>query len=335
MRKYLTRRNIIIAVVVVLLLGLWWRGRQAAAKKAANAVKVVEVSRGDVELSLSVSGEIKADRQAFLSFAAPGKVSYVGVKAGDTVRKGQILAYLDQGDLNAAVNRTFYAYEAADANAKLIEDQVKGHDADESFTQKNARVAAQTARDTAYDAWLTARRAQQNSQLVAPFAGIVTNVTVNAVGDTASVTDGVEIVDPASLYFSAEVDETDVGSINLNQSVEVALDAYPDATFSAKMAEIGFVSQVSSTGATIYPVKVEFGDQATMQKLRVGMNGDAKIILATRKNVLVLPAEVVVDGEVTLPGPKAVKEKVQTGLEGDMETEIVAGLKEGDKVIVP
>jgi RND family efflux transporter MFP subunit len=332
MRKFLTRRNIILAAVAVLIGFLWWNGRQTAAKKAESNVVVKEVTRGDVELSLSVSGEIKAEQQATLNYFTSGRVAYMGVKVGDKVKKWQLLAYLDPGDLEAAEQKAHYAYISADAYAKLIEDQVKGHESDESFTLKNTRVAAQTARDSAYDTWLSAQRAVKNSKLVAPFAGIVTNVTSAAVGDTASVTDGVTIVDPKSLYFSAEVDETDVGKLNGTETVEVEMDAFSGQKFSATIGDVGFVSTLSSTGATVYPVKLYF-PEGDLGKLRVGMNGDAKIILEVKKDVLRVPVEAVVDGYVTLAEGEQ-KVAVETGLEGDIDVEITKGLSEGEKVII-
>jgi RND family efflux transporter MFP subunit len=333
MRKFVTKRNIIIAVILLLVVGFWWRGKQAAAAKAVKSEKIVQVTRADVVSSITVAGEIAVDKQASLNFPAPGKLSYIGVKVGDQVKNGHILAELDPGDLQTMWNKAYYTYVAADANAKQIEDLVKGHDSDESFAQKTERVAAQTARDEAYDAMLAAQRAINNSQLKAPFNGIVTNVTATAVGDTVNVTDGVTVVDPTSLYFSAEVDESDVGKITTNEPVTVTLDAYPGETFQAEISEIGFVSQISSTGATIFPVKVKLDASATA-RLRIGMNGDADIILQTVPNVLTLPVEAVVDGQVTLAGKTEKQADVKTGLEGDTLIEIVSGLNEGDKVVI-
>lgn len=333
MRKFLTRRNIIIAAVAVLLFGWWWRGKQAATAKAVKAEKIVEVTRTDVVSSITITGEIAADKQATLNFPAPGKLSYIGVGVGDQAKKGYILAALDPGDLQTAWNKAYYAYVAADASAKQVEDSVKGHDSDESFAQKTSRTAAQTTRDMAYDTMLAAQRAINNSRLVAPFDGIVTNVTANAVGDTVSITDGVTVVDPASLYFSAEIDESDVGKITSNGPVDVILDAFPGQVFNATISEIGFVSQLSSTGATVFPVRVKL-DKSAISKLRIGMNGDATIILEVKKNVLSLPIEAVVDGKVTLRGKPEKQAEVKTGLEGDTLMEIVSGLNEGESVVI-
>jgi RND family efflux transporter MFP subunit len=332
MRKYLTRRNIIIAVVLVLMVG-WWYNSNQSKSKSKNGGKIVEVVRGDVVEELTVSGEIKADKSASLNFPSSGKVSFIGVKEGEEVKRGQILTSLDLGDLQAAETKAYYAYLAADANAKYVEDQVKDHDKDESFLQKNTRVTAQTARDAAYDTWLSAQRAVRNAKLVAPFAGVVTASTITAVGDTVTVADGLIVVDPTSLYFGGEVDETDVGKIEMGQKVKVDLDAYSGQQFEGTVEKMGFLAKTSSTGATVFDLWVKM-DAKVLPKLKLGMNGDAQIVLATVKNVLTLPAEAVVDGMVTIAGKEGAKVKVEVGIMGDQNAEIKAGLNEGDRVVI-
>ncbi len=331
MKKFLNRRNIIIAIVVLAVVGLVWRN-YSASKKAKASQPVVAVERKDVQEILSVSGEIKAEKAAALNFPSSGKLSYVNVVAGDRVTRGQALAGLDVGDLQASERVQYYKYLAADANAKEVEDSVKGHDGDETFAQKNDRVAAQTARDSAYDAWLVARRGLSNANLYAPFDGVVTSVSVNTPGDTVSVTDGVSVVDPESLDFEVQIDESDLGRVQEGVSVQVKLDAYANRVFVGNLSQIGFVSQTSSTGANVYLAKVKFTAEDT-KMLRVGMNGDGKIILAEVKNVLTLPLDSVVDGFVQLPDKAKTKFKVETGLSGDNDVEIKSGVTEGQKIL--
>ena len=333
MKKWLIKRNVVVLIAVVLEAGGGINIRIQSKSKARNGGRVVSVERQDVVLSLTVSGEIKAEKQAILNFNATGRLGYIGVKEGDEVIKSQLLASLDLGDLQTAEVKARYSYLAADAYAKKIEDEVKGHDADETFTQKYNRVSAQTARDIAYDAWLAAQRAVRNGKLISPMNGIVSAATVTVMGDTVSITDGVTVVDPASLYFSGEVDESDVGKITMNEVVSVSLDAFPGETFGAVISEVGFVSSLSSSGATVFPIRIKL-DKGITSKLRIGMNGDADIILDARKNVLSLPVEAVMDGKVTLWGKEAKQTEVKTGLEGDLLVEITSGLNEWEKVVI-
>jgi len=330
MKRFLTRRNIIIAIILAFIVGGWFWNRARTQKAAAPVLATV--MRKDLQQVLVLSGEVKAEHAVTLNFPSPGKLGYINVSEGDNVRAWQALAGLDQHDLQVSVRDYFYRYQAADANAKQIEDEVKGHSADETFVQKNARVSAQASRDIAYDNWLIARKAVSNANLLSPFAGVVTRVTANVVGDTVSVTDGVSVVDPSSLYFETLIDESDLYKINSSNSAQVILDAFPNKKFTVTINTIGFVTQVSSTGATVIPVKLRFAAVDTAL-LRVGFNGDAEIIYGQASNILTVPVEAVDNNEVKRADGSLVK--VETGIASDTEVEIKSGLSEGDKIILP
>jgi HlyD family secretion protein len=327
----LTKRNIIIAVIIVAVVGIWrWRAA-AAAQKAKAEIKIATVVRKDLESALSVSGKIVSDKTATLTFPVPGKLAFVGAQEGEIVTVGKALLGLNTGDLAAAAQAAYYQYLAADANAKQVEDEVKDHNSDETFVMKNKRVSAQTTRDMAYDGWLTARRALNNATLYAPFAGVVTSMTTNVIGDTVGMSDGVTVVDPTSLHMEVEVDESDVGKIEIGMPVRVTLDAFEDQDFEGTIKNVGFVTRFSSTGATVFPVDIVVNGDI-QKKFRLGMNGDGEIILGRVGNVLTLPVEAVNDGKVDLEDGS--KLDVKTGMEGLSDVEIVSGLKEGDKVVI-
>jgi len=331
MRKFLTRRNIIVVIVIAAVVGIWWVRSNAAKQRAQAETRVVEVQRKDVTEALSVSGKVTADKIAILNFPVSGKLAFVRASEGKEVTAGAWLMGLDTGDLKSAETNAWYVYLAADANAKEIEDDVKGHDKDETFEQKNDRVAAQTARDRAWENLLVAQRAVNNSILKAPFAGVTTGITAKAVGDTVSVTDGVTVVDPKTLFFEIEIDESDLGRVSDGQEVIVTLDAFEEEKFSGLLSEIGFTARLSDTGATVFPAKVKFSEEV-LGRLRLGLNGDADIVMGRSERVLTLPLEAVVDGEVEKEGGEIVE--VKTGLESETEVEITEGLSEGDRIVI-
>lgn len=330
MRKRLTKRNAVILVVVLGLVG-WWGFRSNAAKSEVK-VKTAVVTRGDVAQTIVATGKIAAGKQVTLNFPASGKLAYLNAHEGDMVSRGQVLAGLDLGDAQAAQTAAYYKYLAADANAKQVEDEVKGHDSGETFTQKNERVAAQTARDIAYDTWLSAQRAVRNANLVAPFAGVVTGVTVSSVGDTVGITDGVTIVDPTSLYFASEIDESDIHYLSIGKSVEIKLDAYPSMEFDGQVSSIAFEATFSSSGATVYVVKMSV-PAADLATFRIGMNGDVTMVVNQAQHVLLVPADAVVGDELTVvSGGKMEKRKVTVGVSSDTQTEVAGDIKEGETV---
>ncbi len=331
MKKWLTKRNVVILLLVVLgVVGWRVKSRGDAARKKAE-IKIVNVERGDITEILSVSGKIVAERKAELNFQSVGKLAFVKFGRGEMVKRGEWIMGLDTGDLKAAETKAWYAYQTADANAKEVEDSVKDHDKDETFDQKNSRVAAQTARDSAYENWLSARRAVDNSILKAPFDGVVVSVSTQAVGDTVGVVDGVTVVDPKGLYFEIEIDEADLGKVSLGQEVIVKLDAFEHEQFGGVLGDIGFVPQLSTTGATVYPAKIQLPHEL-LDRLRLGMNGDGEIVLGRVSNVLTLPIDAIVDGVVERENGEKVG--VETGLSDIDRQEVKSGVSEGEKFVV-
>jgi len=326
--KWITPRRAIIFALILLAGFIGWR-ILVNKNQAKSEIKTATVVRKNVTSTLTASGRIAASRTASLNFPISGKLGFVRVKTGDSVMAYQTLAGMDVADLDTAITKAWYTYLAADAAAKVAEDSVKGHEADETFVQKNTRVTAQTARDAAYDVWKAALRAKQNSYLVAPFAGVVTAVTVTASGDTIGVTDGITVVDPKSLHFLAEVDETDIGKVYVGQTVTFKLDALAGREIAGVVERIGFQSTLSDSGGTVYLVDVKPEDSA-LSLLRIGMNGDVTMVLEKADQVLSIPADAVIDGEVTVAN--GVKKKVVIGVLGDVEVEIKSGLLEGETV---
>jgi RND family efflux transporter MFP subunit len=297
--------------------------------------KTVMVKRGDVVERIVTAGKMEAGRKASLNFPVGGRLVYVGVHEGDEVKRGQWLYRIDPGDMEADVTRAWYRYLAADANAHEVEDDMKNKESTINFAEKNTLSAAQTARDIAYENWLQAKRDLENHKLVAPFAGVVTHATGVAVGDTVGVTDGATIVDPTSLYFEMEADEGVVPQMYEGKSVKVRLDAFANTEFDGVIEKIDLESSLSSSGATVYKVRVELPAMPVGQ-FRIGMNGEAEMILKEAKNVLVVPVDAVEDGILTLLDTKTGERKVKvvTGVADEALVEVSGEVREGDVVVV-
>src|SRR5581483_5897049 len=134
--------------------------------------------------------------------------------------------------------------------------------ANETETQRQARIAAQETRDSAVDSVKAAQRAFQDAVLYAPISGVVSQA--NPVpGQNITVADTiVQIVDDSQIIFAADVDESDIANISLNQPVQVSLNAYPDQTFNGFVSDITPVTKTTSSGATVVTVKVDLQNPA-------------------------------------------------------------------------
>ena len=215
------------------------------------------------------------------------------------------------------------------------------------LTSDSVTSNANNARLSLRDAQLSLERSQEqfdDYNITAPISGTV--VTKNTkVGDKVDNTRQDSepmalIYDLTSLEFALDVDETEIGLVQVGQSVTVTADAV-QGSFTGYVEKVG-VDGTSSNGVTSYPVTVrleEYGD------LLPGMNIDAVIEVSSADNVLAVPIEAVqrrrqvyvkgdkTDENDTAPdGYKTVR--VETGASDDRYIEIVSGLKEGDMVRV-
>lgn len=334
----LTRRNIIIGSVILVLILFW---RIFLVKKNVWTVQTYTSQKGEIVETISSSGSVQADEIVNLAFQTPGQISWINVNEGDKVYKGQALSGLDAIIANSQYEIALNNLRAAQATVDRVHDQVKDHSNDESFTMKETRTLAEVANDNAYEAVKIAKKQLDNSFLISPFNGIAAFkyanfiVGANVLGATPMMT----IVNPSSFYFDAEINEVDVVKIQNGQKVNVTLDAYPNSVLSGTVANIGMLNVTTSTGGNAYKIKIKISQMGGIT-IRLGMKGDAEFILETVKNVLLVPSSAVVEDSnninyVWIIGDdnRAKKVTVTTGASSIDMTQVVSGIKEGDKVI--
>lgn len=322
-------------IIAVLALIIW---RVVAANGKSIKVTSTRVSRGDIVETVSTSGTVKADRFVTLTFPAGGQIVGVGVTAGQKVTKGQFIAQIDTVSLNAAYQNALNTYRSTQAAVDLEHDNDKNYGAAETFSQKSTRTTAEVANDNAYNNVLAARDNLKNAVIYAPFDGVVDTVNPSAPGFMVSA--GVAnytVVDPSSVYFDAEVEETDLPNVSVGQKVNIKLDAYSGENFSGIVQTIGAVAFVSSTGGNAYHVRISLPENVNL-KFRIGMQGDSGIIYNTISNVLRVSTSALVtenDKSYVFVVKSGVARKVQVEVGGasDTETEIKSGLLDGQEVV--
>lgn len=301
--------------------------------RARNNQEVAQIKKGEVTEKLILTGQVKAEKQASLKFSSSGELAWIGVSEGDKVEKGQLLAKLD-------ANKVYQQYEQAvadlrDARATLdrVYDEVSGHDDDETYEQKEDRTTAEVARDKAYRALQIAKENLANTQLRAPFEGVVSKIThpYSAVNIT-STENQIEIVDPSSMYFEVTADQTEVTKIKKGQKVSITLDALTDKEIKGEVVKTDITPKEGEAG-TIYGIKVALRE--IPEQLRVGMSGDAEFVIAESEGVLYVPFEFINSddqGDYLLVGDPDNKVYVESGAEGEERIEVSGEIKEGEKI---
>jgi len=197
-------------------------------------------------------------------------------------------------------------------------------------------------------ALLDAARAQNKEQLayweevykptplIAPIKG---EVIVRAVepGQTVTSSDAI-IVLSDRLIVQAQVDETDIGRVRLNQAAVVSLDAYPDTKVEATVDHVAYESTIVNN-VTIY--KVDILPKKVPPLFRSGMSANIDIIEQSKEDVLLIPLEAVKqdpEGSFVLISPgnseKPATRRVQLGISDDKNVEVIAGLETTDKIVI-
>jgi RND family efflux transporter MFP subunit len=316
----------------------------------------VTQSPSQTNASLTASGYIVAQRKAAVASKGTGRLIWLGVVEGDKVKKGQIIGRLEDNDIHALLDQ---------AKANLLLTQADLKDAENTFNREKAllktgsatrmEVDAAEARYLRVLASINVAKANISSQEIAlenmliraPFDGTV--LTKNAdIGEIVSPLGAslnsraaiVTMADMSSLEVEADVSESNIEKIKINQESDIVLDAYPDKSYE------GYVSKIIPTAdrskATVM-VKVGFKhyDERVLPEM------SAKVLFLSEKPkdevkdvkpALIVPMTSVAkrDGRdvvYLVKDEKAIEVPVTTGRKFNAYLEITSGISDGDKVI--
>ena len=358
-------RRIVIALVVIALLGLgfYWFSRP---KPIPVALK--EVTEGKVEATLANTraGTIEACQRTKLSTIIGGRIEYLGVKEGDKVKKGQLLLKLwnDDQQAQAALSQTqivlagkrseevcIAAVNAEKEAKRQAELRARGFVS--SSREEAARTDAEVRRASCNTAKADVSQAEAKFKatkieqgrvaLYAPFDGTVAKI-VGELGEYSTPSPpgvptppAIDLIDDSCLYVKAPMDEVDAPKITAGQTVRVTLDALPGKILLGKVRRVApYVSAVEKQARTV-DIEVDFDQPEAAGKLLVGYSADVEIILAGRDKVLRIPTAAIQEGGRVLlfnaDSSKLEARQIKTGLSNWEYTEVLEGLKAGDRIV--
>jgi multidrug efflux pump subunit AcrA (membrane-fusion protein) len=266
---------VVPAAIVLVMVGGWWlafRPGDDAGASSSTIRQVVPVTRGPMSETVSADGTVAAAQTDDLSFSSSGTVTAVDVKAGDTVKAGQVLATIDSAALEGDVASA--KADVASAEAKLSDDQDAG--------ASDAQITAdETSLASAKDSLTSAQEALAGASLVATFDGTVASVdltvgehlgstgtggtdptgsgtgsgnsggnlpTGNTPGggggsgdDSSSSTAQIQVVSAGRYTVELSVDTSDVSRIKVGQAATVTPSASGSSRFGGGRFPGGFV----------------------------------------------------------------------------------------------
>ena len=292
-----------VILVAVAATGAWFWTQRVHAEPVTTATVVARSGgAGSAAAVLNASGYVVARRRATVSSKVTGKVVEVNVEEGQAVRKGQVLARLDDSQVRSSLNvaeaqlalaRRGAAEDQAklreaeltrDRRAALVKEGVVGKaeldTAQSQVESLQARIAYSQEQILVSQSQVNARRTDLDDMVVrAPFDGVAISkdaqpgemISPVSAGGGFTRTGICTIVDMSSLEVEVDVNESYINRVRPDQPVEAILDAYPDWRIPAHV--ITSVPSAERAKATV-KVRIGFDPSASSGSPRATSRGE-------------------------------------------------------------
>ena len=366
MRKYL--------IYGIALLAIFGIGYKMLNRSAGGTVyKTQKIENGDIMESITASGTINPLSTVSVGSQASGRIAEIYVDYNSVVKKGQLLALIDQENAKATVQQREAALEIAKAQVDVEENNIKYYkkalnrisklNASKYSTEKDleaaerdydnavAQLALEQAQVKQAQASLNSAQTELSyTEIKAPVDGIVISKAVEVGQTVAASFETPELFsvaeDLTKMQIEASVVEADIAKVKEGQKVRFTVDSYADDYF------YGTVTQVRNeaiTTSNVVTYTVVIGIDNSDMKLKPGMTANVEIITAEEKGVMLVPNQALrfyIDDSdnakrykdrgvwiIKNGHPKRVTVKI--GVSDDDNTQILEStLKIGDEVIV-
>jgi HlyD family secretion protein len=316
----------LFAGLLVVAVGAVFAMGAARNRKKPVEVRMEEVSTRDLVAVVTASGKIEPDTKVDILSDIQGRITKIGVKEGDLVKKGDFLLQIDAAIYEAAVKRAEGLVASAQSDfirSRANEDQARrARDRAPELQRANTSLITQEAVEQAQTAWEVAtantkasqagldqaraglQEAEDNlrkTRILAPISGRVTRLAVEegevAVPGTFSRDVGLlmTVADLSVILARVQVDETDVIRIADGDSVEITIDAFPDTTFVGRVTRISNSAKLTatSTASGSSDRAVDFDVEVTLAappgEIRPDLSCTARIVTETRKGAVSIP----------------------------------------------
>ena len=269
-------------------------------------VTAEEVVKRDVIHKVNASGIIQPEEEVQITSMVSGWITEITVIEGDTVKPGQHLISIDKKQYQAAYDQALSQVKSSKANLKNVTSQLER--TKQLFEQKliskqeieqieASYELALSQVDQANAALLSREDELSKTKLVAPKYGIVTSLTKEegemALGGMFNPGVLMTIADLNHMEVLVDVNENDVVTIDVGDTTEIEIDAFPDTLFYGLVSEIAHTAQNLNMGSqqqvTNFKVKIKILNPP--HKIRPGMSSTVNIISETIKNTLSIPIQ--------------------------------------------
>jgi membrane fusion protein (multidrug efflux system) len=309
----------LIAAVLLAGAGLWWRYGRAV------AVTAVPAERGTAVEIVYGTGTVEPVRWAKVTSLIRDRIVDICYCEGKTVEKGFVLARLDDREVQAQLKELHAREEFFKREmARVTELMARGASTTQAFErasrdldQIKALIGVQEAKIKDYS-------------IVSPMDGIVLrrDGEIGEIAEVGQILFRVGV--PKPLEVVAEVNEEDIPRVAVGQTALLRTDAFPDRRLEAKVREI---TPMGDPVTKTYRIRLALPDDTP---LRPGMSVEANVISREQPNALLVPSDAIQYNAVSvIESGVARKRRVKVGIHGTRQSEILSGLKAGERVVSP
>lgn len=292
-------------------------------EKSAPVVSVITAQAEDVDITNTFTSNVEPFATNNIVSQTAGRIVSIRAEVGDKVRKGQVLAMMD--DVNLAKTRMQYVNDSTEL-ARLTELYNIGAVAQSDYDM--ARLALNVTKKTY-------QNLAENTYLRSPINGVVTARNYDK-GDMYSMTQPIFVVEQIQpVKMLVNVSESLFTQVHEGLEFDITVDAYPNETFKGK---VNLLYPTVSAATHTFPVEVIC--QNADRRLRPGMFARVTANFGTNHHIVVPDVAVVKQqgsGEhfvyVLQPDNTVKYTHVELGKRLGNRYEIVSGLKEGDKIV--
>lgn len=315
------KKLVITFIAIILLMVISWGGWKFI---GGQPIKVAHPTHGQAVLAVYATGTVEASVMMPIAPRISAKLAELNVDEGSNVEKGELLARLEDTDLQNGLQQ----FQSQEELAKKTYDRAAAL-LKKGFVSKASYDSAKSAWESAKA--LTAKASTETDfmKLLAPDAGLI----IKRDGEIGQLIPAGQPVFwlscCAPLRISVEVNEEDIVQVKPEQEVLIRADAFPDQVFNGKVQSI---TPKGDPIARTYRVRVEFVGDVPLQ---IGMTAETNIIISKHDNALLVPSTAVSDHKIWLVrNVKLLQQEVKQGAKGLKTIEIVEGVQEADIVVI-
>jgi RND family efflux transporter MFP subunit len=342
------RRALLLLFLLVFVAAVaawqWW----VPATGDGVSVRAVEVSRGNIETRLALTGTVVNDYTVQLTALLDGEITSIEAREGDTVDKAAVLATLDDQPPRALLDkagaeRALRGHElglAVRRHDRVLRMSRVGDESTQALEDSLLeKQRAEAALDLARADYLLAELRLKNASVRAPFAGVVTRQAVETGQWVEAGTRLFTLVAEDGRVVEAEADAGDFSRLAVGQGVSLSLSESPEERWTSQIVRIAeSVTTGDSAAGNTFTVRIGLGAEAP--QLLLGQQLDVDVSTSRRTDVLRIPLEAVresADGQVHVwveEQGRARERAVTLGLRTINQAQVLEGLSAGESVLL-